>query len=65
MFKQNVGNADRILRLLLGAAILSLAFFGPQTPWGYLGLIPLLTGLVGRCPAYLPFGFSSCAIPKK
>ena len=56
----NEGTADRALRVVLGLAILSLAFVGPRTPWGYLGLVPLLTGAVGMCPLYTVFGFSTC-----
>jgi hypothetical protein len=58
---KNVGAADRIVRIIAGLAILSLAFVGPHTPWGYLGLIPLVTGLIGWCPAYRLFGISTCA----
>lgn len=63
--KPNVGSLDRIVRVVLGAGILSLAFIGPQTPFGYLGLVPLLTGVFGFCPAYLPFGLSTCRVPNK
>lgn len=56
----NAGTADRVLRVIAGAAILSLAFVGPRTPWAYLGLIPLLTGAFGFCPLYSIVGFSSC-----
>lgn len=56
----NEGTADRILRVVIGAAILSLAFIGPQTPWGYLGLVPLITGLVGYCPVYALLGIRTC-----
>ncbi|MGE5242143.1 MAG: DUF2892 domain-containing protein [Bacteroidota bacterium] len=59
MFK-NVGGVDRAVRIVVGLGILSLAFVGPQTPWGYLGLVPLVTGLIGWCPAYLPFGIKTC-----
>lgn len=59
MFK-NVGGVDRAVRVVAGLGILSLAFVGPQTPWGYLGLVPLVTGLIGWCPAYLPFGIKTC-----
>lgn len=55
----NVGNTDRIVRIILGLVILSLAFVGPKTPWGYLGLVLIITGIIRWCPAYLPFGFSS------
>ena len=50
--KLNEGALDRVLRIILGLVILSLAFVGPKTAWGYLGVIPLLTGLVGFCPVY-------------
>ena len=59
MFK-NVGGVDRAVRIVVGLGILSLAFVGPQTPWGYLGLVPLVTGLIGWCPAYMPFGVKTC-----
>jgi hypothetical protein len=62
--KVNEGALDRVLRVLVGAGIVSLAFIGPQTPWAYLGFIPILTGLVGFCPAYALFGISTCARPK-
>lgn len=58
----NEGTLDRVLRVIVGLAILSLAFIGPQTPWAYLGLIPLLTGLVGSCPAYALFGIRTCKL---
>ncbi len=58
----NEGGVDRGLRAVLGLAILSLAFVGPQTPWGYLGLIPLLTAAVGFCPAYALLGINTCGI---
>ena len=56
----NVGTIDRALRLIAGAALLSLAFVGPQTPLGYLGLVPLATGLFRFCPAYRLLGVRTC-----
>ena len=56
----NEGMIDRALRIIVGLAILSLAFVGPKTMWAYLGLVPLLTGVVGFCPAYALFGFRTC-----
>lgn len=50
--KPNEGGIDRILRVVLGLAILALVFVGPKTPWAWLGLVPLVTGLVGFCPLY-------------
>jgi two-component system chemotaxis response regulator CheB len=56
---QNIHPIDRALRIVLGAALLSLVFVGPHTAWGYLGVIPLLTGLVGYCPLYQVLGIST------
>jgi hypothetical protein len=55
----NVGGIDRVLRILVGLGLLSLVFVGPQSPWGWIGAVVLLTGLIGWCPAYLPFGWST------
>lgn len=57
MYNQNA--LDRGIRVLFGILIVSLFFLGPRTAWGLLGFIPLLTGLVGFCPAYRLFSFSS------
>jgi hypothetical protein len=59
----NVGGIDRILRIVAGIVLIALVFVGPQTPWGWIGIIPLATGLLGWCPVYVPFGISSC--PRK
>jgi hypothetical protein len=61
--KVNEGSLDRVVRVVAGLVLLSLVFFGPRTPWGWIGLLPLVTGLVGFCPMYAPFHFSTC--PKK
>ncbi|MFT7593816.1 MAG: hypothetical protein ACI8R4_001132 [Paracoccaceae bacterium] len=60
MLKRNEGTIDRVLRIILGAVLLSLVFIGPMTPWGWVGIIPLATGLLGSCPLYSLFGFSTC-----
>lgn len=60
LFPNNEGTADRAIRAVLGLAVLSLAFVGPQTPLGYLGLIPLLTAALGSCPLYTLLGLSTC-----
>lgn len=57
----NVGTIDRTLRIVLGLGLLSLVFVGPQTLWGLVGLIPLLTGLAKFCPAYSIAGMSTCS----
>ena len=49
---RNEGNLDRLLRVIAGLVLLALVFVGPQTPWGWIGLVPLLTGIIGFCPAY-------------
>jgi hypothetical protein len=46
------------------ASILSLAFIGPQTVWGYVGLVPLITGLVGYCPLYAMLGLNTCPVKR-
>ncbi|WP_374590766.1 DUF2892 domain-containing protein [Aquabacterium sp.] len=58
--KVNVGGLDRIARIGVGAALVALAATGVVGLWGWLGLVPLATGLAGWCPAYLPFGLSTC-----
>lgn len=57
----NIGMIDRIIRVIVGLAILSLAFVGPQSAWGYLGIIPIATALIGWCPPYALLGISTCA----
>ncbi len=63
--KPNMGIVDRTIRIVVGIGLLALVFVGPQTNWGYLGFIPLLTGVVGFCPAYCPLGLSTCRVPKQ
>lgn len=53
---------ERAVRVVLGLAVLSLVFVGPHTLWGLVGAVPLLTGLLGSCPIYTAFGFSTCRI---
>jgi hypothetical protein len=59
---RNEGTADRAIRVVAGLVILSLAFIGPQTPWGYIGLVPIATGLLGSCPLYTLLGMSTCPV---
>ena len=63
----NVGNLDRILRIAAGLALLAFAlgWLAPGTGWnwvGWIGLVPLLTGLAGSCPAYSLLGLSTCPL---
>lgn len=59
---RNEGTIDRALRVVAGLAILSLVFIGPQTPWAWIGLVPLITGLVGFCPLYRVLGINTCGL---
>lgn len=61
---KNMGNADRLIRTLVGLVLLALVFVGPQTPWGWIGLVPLLTAALGNCPAYSIFGIKTCKTGK-
>ena len=60
----NVGGIDRILRIVVGLVLIALVFVGPQTNWGWIGIIPLVTGLFRFCPAYTLLGFNSCPMQK-
>ena len=60
LFPRNEHVIDRVLRVILGIALLNLVFFGPQTPWGWIGLVPLITGAVGSCPLYRLLGMRTC-----
>ena len=56
---KNEGTVDRVVRIVLGLAILSLVFIGPQTVWGWVGVIPLMTGFLGICPLYRVLGMNT------
>jgi len=62
--KGNESGLDRIIRIFLGLGLISLVFVGPQTAWGWLGLVPLATGLMGWCAVYAMLGLSSCKVAK-
>ena len=59
---RNEGTVDRALRVMVGLVLLMLVFVGPQTPLGWLGLVPLLTGVAGFCPLYRLLGVNSCRV---
>ena len=61
---RNEGNLDRALRIIAGLVLISLVFIGPQTPWGWIGVVPLVTGLVGMCPLYSILGINTCPMKK-
>jgi hypothetical protein len=62
--KTNEGMIDRVIRVIVGVVLLALVFVGPQTYWGLIGLVPLLTGLVGFCPLYKMLGLNTCPLDK-
>lgn len=67
MFKVNVGSADRIVRIIAGVVLLALFFVYQDASWRYwllIGIVPLATGLLSRCPAYSLFGLSTCPLKK-
>jgi hypothetical protein len=59
--KQNVGGIDRTVRIAAGLLLIGLAATGTVGWWGWLGVVPLLTGVVGWCPPYALLGFNTCA----
>ena len=61
--KPNVGSIDRVIRLIAGFAILGAGYYF-KSWWGLIGIVPLLTATFRFCPAYLPFGLSTCARPE-
>lgn len=65
LLRNNEGTADRVFRVVLGAGLLSLVFVGPQSAWGWLGIVPLATGLIGTCPIYTMFGLSTCPLTSR
>jgi hypothetical protein len=64
LLPRNEGTVDRTLRVIVGIALIAVVFIGPQTPWGWVGVIPLVTGLVGSCPVYRLLGMNTCPLGK-
>ena len=62
--KTNVGGIDKILRIVVGIALIAMAAIGVVGAWGWIGVVPLLTGLFGSCPAYALLGLNSCPIKR-
>jgi hypothetical protein len=63
--KSNVGGLDRIVRIGAGLALIALAATGVVGAWGYIGVVPLLTGTFKFCPAYSMFGINTCPAQAK
>ena len=59
---QNVGTVDRLIRIAAGLGLIAATVAGILGPWGWIGVVPLATGVFRFCPAYLPFGLSSCGM---
>ncbi|MBU6297692.1 MAG: DUF2892 domain-containing protein [Alphaproteobacteria bacterium] len=57
---RNVGPIDRIARIIVGLTLVALAIFQLLDPWAWIGVVPLVTGVIGWCPAYLPLGITTC-----
>jgi|NGEPerStandDraft_6_1074524.scaffolds.fasta_scaffold543691_1 hypothetical protein len=57
--KKNIGNVERIVRVVLGIVVVSLAFVGPRSSWAFLGIIPIVTGFIGYCPPYALLGIDT------
>ncbi|MBL8413436.1 MAG: DUF2892 domain-containing protein [Propionivibrio sp.] len=62
--KANVGGIDKILRIAVGIVLIAMAYMNVVGVWGYIGVVPLLTGLIGWCPIYPMLGISSCPMKK-
>jgi hypothetical protein len=63
--KCNSGGIDRILRVVVGLVLIALAVTGTVGMWGWIGVVPLLTGVVGFCPAYSILGVNTCGMKEK
>jgi len=63
--KINEGTIDRALRVVVGLVLMGLAATGTVGVWGWIGIVPLLTGVIGFCPGYAIFGMSTCPMQKK
>ena len=60
MFKTNVGGIDRVLRIVAGLVLIALTLMGTIGPWGWIGVVPLVTGLFSTCPLYSIIGMNTC-----
>jgi hypothetical protein len=64
LFPVNEHPVDRGLRVGVGILLVALAATGTVGVWGYIGIVPILTGALGSCPLYTVFGFSTCPVKK-
>ena len=61
--QENVSSIDRLIRIIVGLGLGAAALTGAIGAWGWIGVVPILTGSFGRCPAYLPLGINTCKKP--
>jgi uncharacterized membrane protein YfcA len=61
---QNIGSLDRIVRIVIGVALIAATLTGAIGVWGWIGVVPLITALVGWCPPYAILGFNTCSVKK-
>ncbi len=62
---KNIGGLDRGLRIVIGSILILLVFVGPKTPWGWIGVVPIITAFVGFCPLYSLLGIKTCKCEEK
>jgi len=60
MLSRNIGAIDRSLRLVIGGALVAMVFVGPRTPWGWIGVVPILASVTTWCPLYQLLGIRTC-----
>jgi hypothetical protein len=63
--EKNVGSLDRLVRVAVGIALIAMVFVGPQTVWGWIGVIPLVTAALSWCPLYTALGIKTCPTAAK
>ena len=63
--KKNIGNIERMLRIVVGLVLIGLAATGTVGLWGWIGLLPLATGLMGWCPPYALLGWNTCPMKNR
>lgn len=63
--EKNIGNLDKVVRVLVGLVLIALVFVGPQTPWGWIGVPVIVIALFGWCPLYSVLGVKTCKVCAK
>ncbi len=64
MMQKNIHPIERVVRVVVGIVLTTMAFIGPANPWFLLGMIPVLTGAIGWCPPYQLLGINTCKMRK-